>query len=144
MASTAVIGPYLVGRPVIWDREDETADESASPRIHIRAARLSRGLTAMGVRSHDRVVVLCCAEHAEDRQVAVAAARKLGAVPIIPLDWSISTLTPLLADLRNRAVHLACEEGVEAWRAAYGKGIMIGEGFEVLWWRALECRYAPD
>jgi hypothetical protein len=98
----------------------------------------------MGVRSSQRVVVLCCGEHAEDRHVAVTAARSLGAVPIIPLDWSVATLRSLFADLGGPTVHLACEEGVEAWRAARGRGIMIGEGFDVIWWKALECRHAAE
>jgi hypothetical protein len=98
----------------------------------------------MGVRSPQRVVVLCCGDHSEDRQVAVTAARSIGAVPIIPLDWGVSTLSSLFADLGGPTVHLACEEGVAAWRAAHGTGIMIGEGLGVMWWKAVECRYAAE
>ncbi len=42
------------------------------------------------------------------------------------------------------SVHLACEEGVAAWRAVRGTGIMIGDGDGVMWWKGLECRHAAE
>jgi acyl-coenzyme A synthetase/AMP-(fatty) acid ligase len=134
--------PRMIGLPVIWDRDEEGPDEPTSPRIRARAARLVRALTAMGVEAGQRVVVLCCSEHVEDRRVAVAAIKSIGAVAIVPEDWSRPSLTRLLGGMDPRTVHLACEEGVDGWRAARGSGVMIGDGLGVLWWKALECRYA--
>ncbi len=143
MASTAVLGtPRLVGRPVIWDRDEGRTGSPASPRIRERAARLSRGLIATGVAPGRSVVILCCSDHAEDRAVGVAAVEMVGGVPVIPVDWSRRSQSAIFADQGPRAIHLACEEGVEAWRAARGTGVMIGDGMGVLWWRALECRHA--
>ncbi len=144
MVVTAALGSCLIGRPVIWDREDERWEEAGSPKVRARAERLGRALKAMGVASGQRVVVLCCSEHAEDRHVATTAARGLDAAVIIPVDWGASALTLLFADLGGPTVHLACEEGVVAWREARGSGIMIGDGLDVLWWKALECRYATE
>jgi hypothetical protein len=96
----------------------------------------------MGVQVGQRIVVLCCAEHVEDRRVAVAATESIGAVAIVPGDWSQPELARVLAGMNPRTVYLACEEGVDGWRAARGTGVMIGDGLGVLWWKALECRYA--
>lgn len=149
MAATAFLSPRLTGRPVIWDREEGRpasptagAEEPGSPRVRQRALHLRRALEAVGVRSGQRVVVLCCAAHVEDRQVALAALEALGATAVVPVDWSVSAIAGLFSGSGHQAVHLACEEGVEAWRAARGTGVMIGDGFGVLWWKALECRYA--
>jgi acyl-coenzyme A synthetase/AMP-(fatty) acid ligase len=144
MAATAFLSPRLTGRPVIWDREEGRAEEPLSARVHERSEALARGLRATRVGSGQQVVILCCAAHSEDRHVALAALERLGAVPIIPVDWSAPALSRIFSDLRGPTVHLACEEGVEAWRAARGTGVMIGDGVGVMWWKALECRYADE
>ena len=143
------ISPRLIGRPVIWDAEDAGLEGSAptatlSPKVLERARRLGRGLKSLGVRSGQQVVVLCCARHLEDRWAAVAALEALGAVPVVPRDWDERTLVRLFAKRSLPSVHLACEEGVAAWRAVSGTGIMIGDGDGVMWWKGLECRHAAE
>jgi hypothetical protein len=148
MLATSV-SPRLFGRPVIWDTDDaglEGPDGTAtlSPKILERARRLGRGLKSLGVTAGQPVVVLCCAHHLEDRSAAVAALEGLGAVPVVPHDWDDRTLARLFAKGSLPSVHLACEEGVAAWRAVGGTGIMIGDGDGVMWWKGLECRHAAE
>ena len=107
---------------------------SFGERICERASRLSRGLESIGVHSGDEVVVLCCAGHGEDREVALLALEKLGALAVTPLDWTAPALVGRF--------YLACEEGVRAWQDAGVRGVVVGEGPGVLWWKALECRHA--
>jgi hypothetical protein len=141
--------PRLIGRPVIWDA-DETGLEgpaggpTPSPKVLERAKRLGRGLKSLGVRPGQHVVVLCCVHHLEDRSAAIAALEGLGAVPVVPRDWDESTLGMLFAKRSLPSVHLACEEGVAAWRAVRGTGIMIGDGDGVMWWKGLECRHSAE
>lgn len=130
---------HLVGRPVIWDPEVDRTGPPADPE---RVGRLSRGLQATGLDAGRSVVILCCGDHAEDRAVAVAAVELLGGLPVLPVDWSRHSLSAVFAEQGPGAIHLACEEGVEAWRAARGTGVMIGDAVGVMWWRALECRHA--
>ena len=143
------VSPRLIGRPVIWDAEDARLEGPAagvtlSPKVLERARRLGRGLKSLGVRSGQRVIVLCCDHHLEDRSAAVAALEGLDAVPVVPADWDERTLTRLFAKRSLPSVHLACEEGVAAWRAVSGTGIMIGDGDGVMWWKGLECRHAAE
>lgn len=144
MTATVPESHRLAGLPVIWDREDDGPAEPQSPWEEERAGRLARGLEAIGVQNGQRVVVLCCDRHAEDRRVALAAAGEIGAAAVVPTDWSPSALSHVVAGHGAAGIHLACEEGVEAWRAARGTGVMIGDGVGVMWWKALECRYAGD
>ena len=120
---------------------DAEAD-AACARIKVRAGRLQRGLHSMGVAAGQRIVVLCCGDHAEDRQVAVDALEGLGVVAITPSDWTWPALAGLFDNRAYPNIHLACEEGLDAWRAARGTGIMIADGPGVVWWRGLECRHA--
>jgi hypothetical protein len=148
MVATSV-SPRLIGRPVIWDAEDAgleglAASATLGPKVVERAGRLGRGLKSLGVRAGQRVVVLCCVHHLEDRSAAVVALEGLGAVPVIPSDWDEPTLVMLFAKRSLPSVHLACEEGVAAWRAVSGTGIMIGDGDGVMWWKGLECRHSAD
>ena len=143
------LSPRLIGRPVIWDADDAglegpAAPSALSPKVLERARRLGRGLESLGVRPGQHVVVLCCARHLEDRSAAVAALEGLGAVPVVPRDWDERTLARILAKRSLPSVHLACEEGVAAWRAVSGTGIMIGDGDGVMWWKGLECRHAAE
>ena len=141
--------PRLIGRPVIWDAEDAglegpDGDTPLSPKVLERARRLGRGLKSLGVRPGQHVVVLCCDHHLEDRSAAIFALEGLGAVPVVPRDWDEPTLVTLFAKRGLPSVHLACEEGVAAWRAVRGTGIMIGDGDGVMWWKGLECRHAAE
>jgi hypothetical protein len=141
--------PRLIGRPVIWDAEDAGLEGPAeavalSPKVLERARRLGRGLKSLGVRSGQPVVVLCCGRHVEDRSAAVAALEEIGAVPVVPREWDERTLVTVFARRSLPSVHLACEEGVAAWRAVGGTGIMIGDGDGVMWWKGLECRHAAE
>jgi hypothetical protein len=139
----------LFGRPVIWDAEEVGLEQPAGgttlgPKVLERAKRLGRGLKSLGVRPGQHVVVLCCGHHLEDRSAAVAALEGLGAVPVVPRDWDEGTLGTLFAKRSLPSVHLACEEGVAAWRAVRGTGIMIGDGDGVMWWKGLECRHSAE
>jgi hypothetical protein len=141
--------PRLFGRPVIWDADEVGPEGSAggvtlSSKVLERARRLGRGLKSLGVRPGQQVVVLCCARHLEDQSAAIAALEGLGAVPVIPRDWDEGTLVRLFAKRGLPSVHLACEEGVAAWRAVRGTGIMIGDGDGVMWWKGLECRHSAE
>jgi hypothetical protein len=141
--------PRLIGRPVIWDAEEVGPEEPAcgtmlGPKVLERARRLGRGLKSLGVRPGQQVVVLCCVHHLEDRSAAIAALEGLGAVPVLPRDWEETTLVMLFAKRSLPSVHLACEEGVAAWRSVGGTGIMIGDGDGVMWWKGLECRHAAE
>jgi hypothetical protein len=109
-----------------------------------RVRRLQQGLQSLGLAAGQEVVVLCCKNHVEDQKVAVAATISLGATPLIPPDWSATALNRLYARGRTQAFHLACEEGVAAWNRAGGRGLMIGDGEGVLWWKALESRFASS
>jgi hypothetical protein len=122
----------------------EAGADAACARIKLRSGRLRRGLQSMGVAPGQRIVVLCCGDHAEDRQVAVDALKGLGVVAITPSDWTRPALDGLFDNRIYPNIHLACEEGVAAWRAVRGTGIMIADGPGVVWWRALECRHAAD
>ena len=118
------------------------SDAGAPPDSVItrRAQRLSRGLASLGISPGSEVVVLCCGQHGIDRSVALEALIALGARALEPSGWGRSTLAAL-AD-RRPAVQLACQEGVAAWREVGGRGIMIGDAEDALWWKALECRHA--
>jgi hypothetical protein len=148
MLATSV-SSRLIGRPVIWDADDaglEGPDGAPplTPKVLERGRRLGRGLKSLGVRAGQHVVVLCCVHHLEDRWAAVAALEGLGAVPVVPREWDDRTLAALFAKRSLPSVHLACEEGVAAWRAIGGTGIMIGDGDGVMWWKGLECRHAAE
>jgi hypothetical protein len=109
---------------------------SCVERIVERAGRLRRGLETVGVRPGSEVFVMCCADHSEDREVALLALEALGASAVIPAEWTRTGLGQL------GGFCLACEEGVGAWQVAGARGVVIGDGPGVLWWKALECRHA--
>jgi hypothetical protein len=96
----------------------------------------------VGIHREDHVMVLCCANHEEDRQVAITAVEKLGATAVEPASWNDPTSVRRLTETASTRVFLACEEGVDVWRASGVRGRMIGDSPGVLWWKALEARYA--
>jgi hypothetical protein len=108
--------------------------------VSIRATRLSHALARFGIGPADEVAVLCCDRHAQDRSVALRALAARGATALELEDWTDVGLASIAE--RRPALQLACEEGVAAWRRVDGRGVMIGEGEGILWWKALECRYA--
>jgi hypothetical protein len=87
-------------------------------------------------------MVLCCDNHEEDRQVAIRAVEKLGATAVEPATFNDPGSVRLLTETASTRVFLACEEGVDVWRASGVRGRMIGDSPGVLWWKALEARYA--
>jgi non-ribosomal peptide synthetase component F len=113
-------------------------------RVLRRRDRLARGLASIGVGREDRVIVLCCERHREDLHVAQVALEALGAVPVVPASWNDRCAVQRLAGANGVTTYLACEEGVQVWRAAGVRGRMVGDstGAGVLWWKALEARHA--
>ena len=95
-----------------------------------RSNRLARALGALGVSDGDRVAVACCEEHHLDRDVAIAAVTKAGAVPVAVDGGGV------------RAV-LACAEGMEWWRRTGARAIVIADAPGTVWWKALELRHPP-
>lgn len=114
----------------------------AAGHVLCRRNRLARGLKGVGVHPDDTVVVLCCARHEEDRQVAIRALEKLGAEAVLPARWDDPGSVQRVTEVARARVLLACEEGVDVWRAAGGRGRMIGDSPGVLWWKGLEARHA--
>jgi hypothetical protein len=111
-------------------------------RVLCRRDRLVRGLTGVGIHRDDNIMVLCCANHDEDRQVAVTAVQVLGAKAVVPATWGDPHSLRELTERASTRVFLACEEGVDAWRASGARGRMIGDSPGVLWWKGLEARHA--
>ena len=106
----------------------------------LRAERLQWGLASMGIGPGDEVVVVCCDQHLRDRLVALASLEHLEAAVVVPSGWTHSAIGEI-AQTHPKAV-LACERGVAAWRDVHGRGVLIGEGNDVLWWKGLECRHS--
>jgi hypothetical protein len=113
-------------------------------RVLRRRDRLARGLASIGVGREDRVMVLCCERHREDLYVAQVALEALGAVAVVPVSWNDRYAVQRLTEANGVTAYLACEEGVQVWRAAGVRGRMVGDstGVGVLWWKALEARHA--
>jgi hypothetical protein len=87
-------------------------------------------------------MVLCCESHQEDLEVALAAVGAIGATWVVPPRWNDPGSVRLLSETTETKTYLACEEGVEVWRTACGRGRMIGDSPGVYWWKALEARHA--
>ncbi len=105
---------------------------------------LARALERYGICPGMGVAVLVCESHAIDRAVAVEAIASLGALQIDlgdvlpPVD-----LAEALRDQRP-AMLVACAHGVDAWRSTHVPLRVVGDGQDVLWWRALELREAAE
>jgi hypothetical protein len=82
------------------------------------------------VQPGERVAIACCDEHAVDRDVALAAVTKAGAVAVA------------FDDGPARAV-LACAEGIEWWRRTGERALVIADAPGALWWKAAELRHPP-
>jgi hypothetical protein len=128
----------------------DTSLESRESVIAMRAQCLAAGLRKIGVSRGSSLAVLICDHHAEDRDVAVAAAQIVDAVVTLhSLHEPIAALAASLESHRG-GVLLACSEGVEIWRQTTVPLRVVGDGPGVLWWRAMElqegltCRTAAD
>ena len=109
-----------------------------------RSNRLARALARLGIEPRARVALVCCDDHAVERDVGWLALRKLGAgAVVIPVDASPAALRRLPAAARTLVV-LACAHGVAAWQAARLPGVIVGDDVGVLWWRALEAHESPE
>jgi hypothetical protein len=115
---------------------------SHGQRLLVRRNRLARGLSSLGLRNGDSIMVLCCENHQEDLEVALAAVRAIGASLVVPRHWNDPGAVRRLSKTTDTKTYLACEEGVEVWRTAGGRGRMIGDSPGVYWWKALEARHA--
>jgi non-ribosomal peptide synthetase component F len=100
-----------------------------------RSNRLAHGLVDLGIAPRDRVAIVCCDAHAPDLLVGYLATEKLAAVAdLVPLDDTGRIIASVI---------LACAEGVAACRTAGVRGVIVGDGEGVVWWKALELRHSP-
>lgn len=107
-----------------------------------RSNRLARAVRRLGVLEGETVAVVVCDD--DERSVAVAAAQKAGARVVV-----ISCATqPEQFAARYRAelvkAVIACEEGVEVWRASRVGGLILGDGEGVPWWKLAELRESAE
>jgi acyl-CoA synthetase (AMP-forming)/AMP-acid ligase II len=103
--------------------------------LHRRSNRLAHGLVDVGITPGAPVAVVCCDQHAPDLLVGYLAAEKIAAtVDVVPVGDAARVTAEVI---------LACAEGVEACRAAGVRGIIVGDGEGVVWWKALELRHSP-
>jgi hypothetical protein len=112
---------------------------------HRRGPRLAAAIEEATLRPVTTVAVMCCPDHADDGDAAVAAAAVLGArVLEIPTDVPTSVLAQLLRE-GSASVLLACEHGTETWLAAHAPIVVLGDGLGVRWWRSAElCASAEN
>jgi hypothetical protein len=125
-----------------WAAAEQRCSNSrgAPSLLEVRAERLQRGLASLGIGPGDEVAVACCDQHLPDRLVALASLEHLGAVAVVPSEWTHSAIGEIAQT--HRKAMLACEQGVAAWRDVRGRGVLIGEANNVLWWKGLECRHS--
>jgi hypothetical protein len=81
------------------------------------------------------LTIACCDRHAPDLLVAVLAGEKLGVDATVVAPGAISD---------GAAFILACAEGVAACRAAGVRGLVVGDGEGVIWWKTVELRQSPQ
>ena len=109
-----------------------------------RSNQLARALVRMGLMPGDQVGVLCCDAHDDDERVARVAVAMVGAtVQVLPLDASPGHMTAVATQANFRYV-VACEEGSVAWKRAAFPVVLIADGPNAYWWRALELRESAE
>jgi hypothetical protein len=108
--------------------------------VRRRATKLATGFRSLGAPTGTQMPVLVCEEHVHDRRVACLAIALHGSTPI-PLAFG----DDLKGDVeRHRGgVLVACAEGVAAWRETGVPMRVVGDGADIVWWKALELRGAP-
>jgi acyl-CoA synthetase (AMP-forming)/AMP-acid ligase II len=99
-----------------------------------RSNRLARALLRLGVQPGERIAVVTCDAHAPDAVVGMLATTRADAAPL-----PLAPDPTALAGVDGRVV-LACAEGVAACRRAGVRGVLVGDGEGVEWWKALELR----
>jgi hypothetical protein len=130
-----VVSIHAEDRPRAVAVEVVQGDRLTYGALDRRSNRLARGLADLGVGPGDTVAVVCCEVHAPDLLVGHLAADKLAAV--------VEVLPVGEAGRAAARVVLACAEGVAACRAASVRGLVVGDGEGVMWWKALELRQSP-
>jgi hypothetical protein len=117
----------------------ETTSRLLEPTTE-RAGLVSSGLKRLGIRPGSAIGVLICAAHEEDRAVAQMAIAQ-GGYGLVGLNITLSVqdLTFRLISSKCKVL-FACAEGVERWRLTGVPMRVIGEGVDIIWWRALELR----
>lgn len=126
---------HAVDRPGALAMKVVGGDRLTYGGLERRSNRLARGLADVGITKGDRVAIACCDVHAPDLLVGYLAAAKVAVVvDVLPLE-----------DVRRAEAHviLACAEGVAACRTAGVRGLIVGDGEGVMWWKALELRHSP-
>lgn len=115
----------------------ERARPASDRLLDRRSNRLARALLKLAASG--RIAVVCCPKHAFDADVASAAALKIGVDPqrVDPIDLTEGQVEP-------PHIVLACAEGARAWRGAGLTGLLIADGPNELWWKALEARESPE
>ena len=107
--------------------------------VRRRAMHLAQGMRRLGPPTHPVTPILVCEAHAHDRQVACLAATLQGSTPIV-LPFGDDLAVEL--ERHRGEILVACAEGVAAWRATGVPMRVVGEGVDVVWWKALERREA--
>jgi non-ribosomal peptide synthetase component F len=121
--------------------ESEPANpEWVAARQAQRSIRLSRGLIRLGLQPGETVGVLVCHDHMEDLRVATESIARSGGVALeFGVDGPSEDLEAQLQRVRGGLL-LMCAEGVSIWRATGIPMRAVGDGPDMVWWRALERR----
>jgi hypothetical protein len=102
-------------------------------RIHSRASRIARSIRKLPVHQTGHAVIACCADHLEDRHVALEAARLLGLNSFVVVNDGRHDELPT-----DTTLVLACGEGLAGIEPT--TGIIVSDVPGTYWWKLLELR----
>jgi hypothetical protein len=120
---------------------------SPSEILERRSNRLARALRRLGVTTGATVHALLDDPDGIDGQVALVAARKIGAeisMRAVPSEEGKAIAVATTLPVKTLDVIIASEAGVRALQAANVCGVILGDGPGVRWWRAAEARESAE